>query len=99
MNNIIVDLIQFAQNQKICAVYFQSPNGLSNLKFHYLILQKDKWVITQRVLNDEKFFQQISKIHNIGKNSFLQWIHDNMKKDKYLHLENNLDIIITLPLN
>lgn len=99
MNNIIADLIQFAQNQRICAVYFQSPNGLSNLKFHYLTLHNEKWVLTSRTLSDEKFFAQLYKNHSIGKNSFLQWIHDNMKKEKYLHLEHQLDVIITLPFN
>lgn len=99
MNNIIADLIQFAQNQKICAVYFQSPNGLSNLKFHYLTNHKEKLVITQRTLSDDKFFAQLYKNHNIGKNVLLQWIHDNVKKEKYVHLDKKLDIIITIPLN
>ncbi len=99
MNNIIATLNQFAQNNKICAVYFQSSNGLSNLKFHYLTLHKDKWVLTQRTLSDDKFFSHIYKEHKIGKNVLLQWIHENTKKEKYLHLEGGVDIIITLPLN
>lgn len=99
MNNIIASLNQFAQNNKICAVYFQSSNGLSNLKFHYLTLHKEKWVITQRTLSDDKFFSQIYKEHKIGKNVLLEWIHSNVKKEQYLHLEGKVDVIITIPLN
>lgn len=99
MNNLIASLHQFAQNQKLCAVYLKSPNGLSNLKFHYLTLQKDSWVITPRILNADKFFNQIYHEKNIGRNQFLTWIHENIKKDKYLHMEGHVDIIITMPLN
>jgi hypothetical protein len=95
MNNIIVELNQFAQNKKLCAVYFQSSNGLSNLNFHYLILHKGKWVISFRTLNDEKFFKSLYKSKQISKNELLEWIHLNIKKEKYIHTQGRLDIIIT----
>lgn len=99
MNNIIEKLNQFASNQKLCAVYFQSPNGLSNLKFHYLIFTKNQWEVSTRTLNDEKFFKHIYSEYNIGKNEFLDWININIKKEKYLHLPDNLDVIISIALN
>ena len=94
MNNIIAELIQFAQTP-ICAVYFSSKNGLSNLAFHYLTMHKNKLVITDRILNDDKFFHQLYKKNNISKNQFLAYIHKNIKKEKYIHLDSNIDIIIT----
>lgn len=97
MNNIIADLHQFAQ-QPLCAVYFSSKNGLSNLKFHYLVQHKNHFVISPRVLNDDKFFQQLYKQHNISKNKLLEYIHLYTKKEKYIHLDSQVDIIITKPL-
>lgn len=98
MNNIIIQLNQFAQNEKICAVYFQSLNGLSNLQFHYLQLYRGKWVIVSKTLNDEKFFKQLYKTQNISRNQLLQWIHINIEKEKYLHIDSKVDIIITKEL-
>lgn len=98
MNNIINALNQFAQNEKICAVYFQSFNGLNNLKFHYLEKHQDKWSISSRILNDDKFFQQLYKNEGVSKNELLGWIHQNVFKEKYLHLQSNVDIIITKEL-
>lgn len=98
MNNFITTLDHFSHNQKLCAVYFKSPNGLSNLKFYYLICHNNQWVLTGQTLQDEKFFKDIYYQSNIGKNTFLQWIHNNITKDKYIHISGNIDIIITKPL-
>lgn len=98
MNNIIADLIQFAQTP-ICAVYFSSKNGLSNLTFYYLTTYKNKTFITDRVLNDDKFFYKLYKQHNISKNQFLEYLHSNIKKEKYIHLDSNIDIIITVTID
>lgn len=95
MNNIILALHQFAQNQKLCAVYFKSPNGLSSLQFHYLVNHKGKLVITNRVLNDEKFFKYLYKSQNTSRNQLLIWIHSNIPKERYIHEQGNVDIIIT----
>lgn len=98
MNNIIMELNQFAQNKKLCAVYFQSSNGLSNLQFHYLELYKGKLTVTSKILNDEKFFKNLYKTQKISRNELLKWIHSNILKEKYLHREGKVDIIITTTL-
>lgn len=99
MNNIIANLTQLAPEQKLCAVYFSSSNGLSNLKFHYLAQQKDKYVITDRILNDDKFFNQLYKQDKISKQKVLEYIHSNIAKQQYLHIHPGVDIIVTVILN
>lgn len=98
MNNIIADLHQFAQQQNLCAVYFLSHNGLSNLKFHYMVQQKDKLLVSPRTLNDDKFFNQLYKQQKISKNKVLEYIHSNIKKEQYIHLPSGVDVVITVPL-
>lgn len=98
MNTYISFLNQFIQQQKICAIYFKSPNGLSNLEFYFCEYQKNKIILTKK-FNDIPFFNFLYQKHKIGKNTLLEIIHQEYQKEKYLHLPYSVDIIITKPLN
>ena len=96
MKNVVSILETFSKSKQLCAVYYTSKNGLSNLKFYYI--DDNKKNITNRVFNDEPFFKHIYKEHKIGKNQFLDWIHKNINKKEFLHLNYKIDIILTVPL-
>lgn len=98
MNTYISFLNQFIHQQQICAVYFKSPNGLSNLEFYFCEYQKNKLILTKK-FNDLAFFNFLYKNHQIGKNNFLEIIHQTYKKEKFIHIQKSLDMIITKPLN
>lgn len=97
-NNYVNYLNQFVNQQKICAVYFKSPNGLSNLEL-YFCEYKNNEIILIKKFNDLPFFNFLYKNHQIGKNNFLEFIHKNYKKERFIHLQKSLDIIITQSIN
>lgn len=96
---IVAELKSFAQNKKFCAVYFKSKNGLSDLKFYILQYHPklEKFIITNRVLADDKFFNHISKEYGMGKNQLLKWIDIHQDKKEQIYLPGDIKIIVTRP--
>jgi hypothetical protein len=99
MKNVINSLSEYVQNQKICGVYYFHLGKVSDLKFYFCEEVNGNLIIKNHKVNDSNFFKLLYQEEKIGKNDLLKFIHKELKKEKYIHLDFSVDIIITKILN